>query len=224
MKKKKAKKTKSRKGLYGVSASKDKSSSFFSSKTWKAALVDQPLGWGQTIANTLVDLSAGFVGAAGGSFLGWAGLPVGLAGAVIANKTGHTWARALSIGMMTAPVDETIGASRQATSTGFDFKAELDEGTQRMSGYFGKVYRKFGLHKVFGGDSTVPENSETVNGLGNATLDSLDQFDQQIFSSGIENAQGGSAGSGGQPVNFTDQPIEAFSVNGLDDLNTRHII
>lgn len=224
MRKKKAKKGKYRKGLHGVSSGSGKSDSFFSSKTWKAALVDHPNGWGQTLANTLVDLGAGFAGAAGGSFLGWVGLPVGLAGSVIANKTGHTWARALSIGMMTAPVDEAIGASRKATSTGFDIKAEMDEATQRMSGYFGKVYRKFGLHKVFGGNTTTSENAETVNGLGNATLDSLDRFDQQIFSSGIENAQGTSAGSGSQPVNFTDQPIEAFSMNGLDDLNTRHII
>jgi hypothetical protein len=224
MRKKKAKKAKYRKGLNGVSGGSGKSDSFFSSKTWKAALVDHPNGWGQTVANTLVDLSAGFVGAAGGSFLGWVGLPVGLAGTVIANKTGHTWARALSIGMMTAPVDEAIGASRKATSSDFDMKAELDEATQRMSGYFDKVYRKFGLHKLFGGNATTPENTQTVNGLGNATLDSLDQFDQQIFSSGIETAQSASAGSNSQPVNFANQPIEAFSVNGLDDLNTRHII
>lgn len=200
--------------------------SFFSKETWKGAVVCNQRDWGQAVAKGLVDAAAGFVGAAGGAFLGWVALPVGFAGNIAANKFGHSWASAMSVGMMTAPVDEAIGASRQAANTGFDIKAELSEGKERMSNYFGQVYRKFGLHKVFGekqsGNSSEP--TETVNGLGSTTFDTLDKIEQQIVSSGIEN-EGGVPFSR-KPANAAsaETALEAFSMNGLDDLNTPHII
>jgi hypothetical protein len=199
--------------------------SFFSKETWKGAVVCNKRDWGQATAKSLVDMAAGFAGAAGGAFLGWVALPAGIAGNLFANKHGHSWASAMSIGMMTAPVDEAIGAGRQAANTGFDMKAELTEGKERMSNYFGQVYRKFGLHKVFGDkQGTSSGTSETVNGLGNATFDTLDKYEQQIVSSGIENEGGVPFSRQSAPAASEEQALEAFSMNGLDDLNTRHII
>lgn len=198
--------------------------SFFSKETWKKAVKCDQSDWGETVAKTLVDVTAGFAGAASGSFLGWAALPVGVAGNVWANKTGHSWARAISIGMMTAPIDDVIGASRRAAGTGFDIKAEVSEGTERFKKYGTQVYQKFGLHKVFGKSSATQETSETVNGLGNATFDELDKHEQQIVSSGIEYEGGVPSARHAASAASQQDALEAFSVNGLDDLNTRHII
>ena len=198
--------------------------SFFSKDNWKKALKTDQCDWTGALAKSFVDLGAGFAGAAGGSFLGWGALPVGFAGNVVANKTGHSWARAMSIGMMTAPVDETIGASRRAANTGFDIKSEISEGSERTKNYFAQVYRKFGLHKIFGektSDSST-ETTETVNGLGTASFDALDKYEQQILSSGIEHESPAGRSDKGAIPNET--ALEAFSVSGLDDLNTPHII
>jgi hypothetical protein len=199
--------------------------SFFSKDTWKPAVKCDQSDWGQTVAKSLVDLGAGFAGAAGGSFLGWAALPVGFAGNVWANKSGHSWARAMSIGMMVSPVDEAIGSSRRAAATGFDIKAEVSEGSERAKNYFGQVYRKFGLHKLFGKKDTTSETTEeAVNGLAGATFDELDKFEQQIVSSGIEHEGGAPSIRKTAPAVYENPALEAFSVNGLDDLNTPHIL
>lgn len=201
--------------------------SFFSGSTWKPAFKTDQSDWYQTAAKSLVDLGAGFAGAAGGSFLGWFSLPVGFAGNVWANKTGHSWARAMSIGMMIAPVDEAVGATRQAAGGGFDIKAEVSEGSERAKNYFGQVYRKFGLHRVFGSNSqssTDPATEAVLNGLGTVTFDALDKFEQQIVSSGIEH-EGGMPSSRQFATAVAQNNVpEAFSVNGLDDLNTPHIL
>lgn len=205
--------------------------SLLSKDTWKAAVKCNQSDWAETIAKSVVDLGAGFAGAAGGAFMGWGALPLGFAGNVWANKTGHSWARAMSIGMMTAPVDEAIGASRKAANTGFDFKAELSEGKDRAKNYFSQVYRKFGLHKLFGdsdsaSNNTSPDPAETatVNGLGSVTFDSLDKYEQQIVSSGIEHEGGAPSYQRTVTPAAQETALEAFSVNGLDDLDTPHII
>jgi hypothetical protein len=205
--------------------------SFLSKATWSKAVKTNQNDWATTIATSLVDLGAGFAGATGGSFLGWAALPVGFAGNVVANKTGHSWARAMSIGMMTAPVDEAVGASSRTANTGFDLKTEISNGSERSKNYLSQVYRKFGLHKIFGNSASSastdsPDTSESVNGLGNASFDALDKYEQQILSSGIEH-EGGAAPSGQRAASadaLQQTALEAFSVNGLDDLDTPHII
>lgn len=218
----------SKKAKQAYRKAKSAGKSLISKETWKAAVKSNQSDWPQALAKSAVDLGAGFAGAAGGAFLGWGALPLGFAGNLIANKTGHSWARALSIGMMVSPVDETIGAERKAANTGFDFNAEVSEGKERVKNYFGQVYRKFGLHKLLDNSqsNTSPDPTETatVNGLGSVTFDALDKYEQQIVSSGIEHEGGGASYQRSAPATAQETALEAFSMNGLDDLNTPHII
>ena len=193
---------------------------------WKAA-VKHPKSkdWTEVVSNTTVDVAAGVAGGAGGSFLGWGALPVGIALSALGHSTGHRWLCALGIGIIASPCDVSSSNARMASGTGFSFKDEFEAGKERTKSYIEMLKEKFFINKLTGKNKPADQTSTTtdtttVNGLDpgveKATLDKLTEFDQQILSEGIEF----------QAKKSASPNAEAFSVNGvgieLDDI--AHII
>ncbi len=201
-------------------------SSFFSKTNWKNAVVCSSSSWGETFAKTAVDLGAGITGASVGAFLGWAALPLGIAGNIAANKYGQSWARALSIGMMVAPVDDVVSAERK-TDGSFDMKAELAEGKQRASNYFDQLKRKFGLHKIFkpkqASTSELPKESK-VDGLGYTGINNFAELESQVYANSSNRGTSNQRQMNNSGNNANTNAPDIFNMSGLDDLNTPHII
>ncbi len=197
-----------------------------SAQTWKRAVKEAPANWSETIAQVLTDGACGIAGGIAGNFLGVWGMLGALPLNILANKTGHRWLRTASIGMLATGFEDGVSTSRTA-ETGFSLNNEVSDGTERVKIYFGKLKRKFGLDKIFGSKTTEQIIEEqTVNGLGTSTIDALDKFEHQIISSGIEH-EGSVPGTYQNSSSIPDnkaQFVEAFAVNGLEDLDTPHVI
>jgi hypothetical protein len=198
-----------------------------SGSTWKKSVKEAPLDWSETIAQVITDGACGIAGGIAGNFMGVWSLAGALPLNIIANKTGHRWLRAASIGMLATGFDDVISSTRTA-ETGFSLKNEMSDGGERVKIYLGQIKRKFGLDKIFGTKAPNQSSSDaqTVNGLGTSTIDALDKYEQQIMSSGIEHEGSNSAAYQNSPGIAENKShfVEAFAVNGLDDLDTPHVI
>ncbi|CAN5729556.1 hypothetical protein BH11BAC7_BH11BAC7_21370 [soil metagenome] len=195
-----------------------------SGSTWRKAIKEAPSNWSETIAQVVVDGALGIAGGVAGNFLGVWSLAGALPLNIWANKSGHRWLRAASIGMLATGFEDVASSSRTA---GFSLNNEMSDGTERVKVYFGQLKRKFGLDKIFGAKTPAQTSEEqTVNGLGTSTIDALDKFEHQIISSGIEHegsvprANQNSSSTADSKADF----VEAFAVNGLEDLDTPHVI
>jgi hypothetical protein len=196
-----------------------------SGQTWKKAFKEAPSSWSETVAQTLADGTCGIAGGVAGNFMGVWGVLGALPLNILANKSGHRWLRTASIAMLASGFEEAV-TSRTA-DTGFNLKNEVSDGSERVTKYLGQLKRKFGLDKIFGNKAPAQTtDTTTVNGLGTATIDALDKFEHQITSSAIEHESGVPSSNQNRSGITTDKEdlVEAFTVSGLDDLDTPHVI
>ena len=205
----------------------------FKSSTWKKAAVEERSNWAETFAQTVTDVGLGLTGALVGSYLRVASLPIGVGLNVWANKAGYRWLRSASIGMITAPLDEQLGInSKTAKGAGFNLKDEMQTSKDHMKMYLSQLKSKFFLDKIFkkkdsasntNTDSTS-DNTTPTNGLGidPKTFDELEAFERQVTSQAIENSAGSVATQ--RTSNGSAYKSNALTIEGLDDLNTPHVI
>jgi hypothetical protein len=194
-------------------------------QTWKKSFKETPSNWSETLSQTLVDGTFGIAGGVAGNFMGVWGVLGALPLNIWANKSGHRWLRAASIAMLASGFEEAVNS--RTADAGFDLKNEVSDGKERVKKYLGQMKRKFGLDKVFGSKPPAQTTTDTptVNGLG-TTIDALDKFEHQITSSAIEHEGGAPPTNQNSSSETMDKSnlVEAFTVSGLDDLDTPHVI
>jgi hypothetical protein len=213
---------------------KETAAGLFKSTTWKKAVSEDKSSWAETIAQTVTDVGLGLTGALVGSYLRVAALPVGVGLNVWANKSGLRWLRSASIGMMTSPLDEQLGINtKTAKAAGVNLKDEMETSKEHMKSYLSQLKSKFFLDKIFKGknssqsstveNSTPDTSTPPVNGLGidPKTFDALEAYEQQVISHAVEHEATKSQKTATDAVAYNSS---AFVIEGLDDLDTPHVI
>src|SRR6476620_456394 len=110
-----------------MSKAKEAAKGLFKGSTWKAAVKEDSMDWSETTAQFVVDTVAGIAGGAAGNLFGPFAMIPAVPLNVIANKTGHRWLRAASIGMIASGFEDSVSAHKTA-DTGFNLKNEFADG------------------------------------------------------------------------------------------------